>query len=1265
MTYNSKNNIISESMNQSSNKHLYHNLYSSPTKQDFKTFIPPLPNNNNNNNNNNLVALNENKNYENTSIIPDIQSSPIKQNKIKKPKICKVCSKPIIGTLVRAMDNIYHVNCFTCYDCNKPCSDKFFAADIKIKNSNSIINIPLCEYDYFKRINLICFNCDNAIRGSYITALGNKYHSEHFFCEICHKVFESDNYYANNNKIYCHFHYSKLYAYHCQGCKCSILKQYVEIYKGDKRQQWHPECFMVHKFWNVDITVNSLGLNINSIDEISSNPDKLFKVETNLEKLTISIWLTLSEFEESCALLISEMLHNATINNKIKGLLITSKLIFKIKCLFKSIESLTNFSTLNHILIDYDSPNYQSFSKLIKEPRSLTSKIMSYLTFLRDIDIEKLNITKYSQELLSLISIIAHFIKLISRIALIHALEFNKLSNSLKPTDILLNEISKHENYSNDYLNLNIISNKSNDLCSYCNKSIEEACIMFQINESIEKRWHIDCFFCSKCPNHLKIDLIDLNDSGYNIKNDEILCPSCASADVNAKQGFLLISRFMQLAYLLEIAMKRSKIVINKRERKNQLNQSNDVNISSNNQSNQQKRDKQQQQQQQQEIILSSKSSKNDSYENKVTEITRRRSLREARTLSNANHEIRKSVILEAPIAWSADTEEITESKFKTEKNLESSIIRDDSADINEFLKNSRTHIGTKGSMKLRVKDISSNNKNNNKYLNNKSSNDKNVKNNLRSKNGSLNENQSPLNAALTSRLLKNESSLTLDDIPRIVNSEQARDHRPNAFRFQRRDYSSVISTLPIPKSVKDNNNNKNDNNLNLNSDSDSNIDKQKIYKSSEKPILINNNNNNNNNILLQQLPKNKSTDKILKDLTTKVNSISVSGKRYSELNNISHEYIRHIAAFALYDLFSNKMTLEESLGLIDIYKPTSFWGKLFGNSNNNNNNSNLDGSFNNHLGEFKSGSATISGSGKGVFGVPLITLVSKYGVESDLGIGSNKVRIPLLIDELISVMRNQDVSAEGVFRLNGNIKRLRQLVEEIDQHPDHAPNLVNETPIQLAALLKKFLRDLPIPLLTFKLYDLFLFSQRLGANNIDNTEEEIKFQRKRERILKLAYAMLPKAHRDLAEVLFAFLSWVSTFANVEEEDNVGGGSKMDTHNLATVITPNILYTTKFSLSSTNDKKDSPNDALGLLDSVGGENQFLAIEVINEMIELNDELSIIPEDLVHIYKLAGFDKKSDNNKEKEKDRQKTLLTKDIISKLKNIVESNPGVLSQF
>jgi hypothetical protein len=68
-------------------------------------------------------------------------------------------------------------------------------------------------------------------------------------------------------------------------------------------------------------------------------------------------------------------------------------------------------------------------------------------------------------------------------------------------------------------------------------------------------------------------------------------------------------------------------------------------------------------------------------------------------------------------------------------------------------------------------------------------------------------------------------------------------------------------------------------------------------------------------------------------------------------------------------------------------------------------------------------------------------------------------------------------MSIEGIFRKNGLIKRLNELVEVIDRDPS-AVDLTTDNPVQLAALLKRFLRELPDPLMTFRLHKLLIVSQ-------------------------------------------------------------------------------------------------------------------------------------------------------------------------------------------
>jgi RhoGAP domain len=68
-------------------------------------------------------------------------------------------------------------------------------------------------------------------------------------------------------------------------------------------------------------------------------------------------------------------------------------------------------------------------------------------------------------------------------------------------------------------------------------------------------------------------------------------------------------------------------------------------------------------------------------------------------------------------------------------------------------------------------------------------------------------------------------------------------------------------------------------------------------------------------------------------------------------------------------------------------------------------------------------------------------------------------------------------MSIEGVFRKNGNIRRLKEIADVLDKQTQ-PPALEEENPVQLAALLKRFLRELPDPLLTAKLQRLWVASQ-------------------------------------------------------------------------------------------------------------------------------------------------------------------------------------------
>lgn len=141
-------------------------------------------------------------------------------------------------------------------------------------------------------------------------------------------------------------------------------------------------------------------------------------------------------------------------------------------------------------------------------------------------------------------------------------------------------------------------------------------------------------------------------------------------------------------------------------------------------------------------------------------------------------------------------------------------------------------------------------------------------------------------------------------------------------------------------------------------------------------------------------------------------------------------------------------------------------------------------------------------------------------------------------------------MNTEGVFRKNGNIRVLKEMCEQLDdvqlQREDWLDFFREQNIIQLATFVKKYLRELPEPLLTSRLYKLFLLSN----DKADSVP-----------IIHFAICLLPKVNRDILLLVLALLNWVARHSSE---------NKMGVENLARVIAPNILYS---------HKKQSPSSA--------------------------------------------------------------------------------------
>ena len=122
-----------------------------------------------------------------------------------------------------------------------------------------------------------------------------------------------------------------------------------------------------------------------------------------------------------------------------------------------------------------------------------------------------------------------------------------------------------------------------------------------------------------------------------------------------------------------------------------------------------------------------------------------------------------------------------------------------------------------------------------------------------------------------------------------------------------------------------------------------------------------------------------------------------------------------------------------------------------------------------------------------------------------------------------------------GIFRVGTPVKKVEGLKTAFDKGEN--PGLPNE-PHSVAGLLKLWFRELKEPVLTFRLYRLWL------------SVGDVKDKNQRFEIIRLLIHILPRSHRTLLEYVIEFLYDVSLHA---EKNN------MDIANLATVFGPNLL----------------------------------------------------------------------------------------------------------
>ncbi|KAF9389808.1 hypothetical protein CPC16_005543 [Podila verticillata] len=145
---------------------------------------------------------------------------------------------------------------FICSSCNEAISGMMITAMGKRWHSDHFVctvcntnlehvqffqrdGLPYCHFDYHDKFSPKCGHCNSAIENECLTALGKSWHPGHFFCRECGDPFEEDGYMVHDDFPYCEKDYLRLFAPKCAGCQDPIQGDFISALKG----KWHRDCF--------------------------------------------------------------------------------------------------------------------------------------------------------------------------------------------------------------------------------------------------------------------------------------------------------------------------------------------------------------------------------------------------------------------------------------------------------------------------------------------------------------------------------------------------------------------------------------------------------------------------------------------------------------------------------------------------------------------------------------------------------------------------------------------------------------------------------------------------------------------------------------------------------------------------------------------------------------------------------------------------------------------------------------------------------------
>ncbi|XP_009328028.1 PREDICTED: PDZ and LIM domain protein 5-like [Pygoscelis adeliae] len=112
---------------------------------------------------------------------------------------CSKCQRKILGEVINALKQTWHVSCFVCVACHNPIRNNVF----HLEDGD-----PYCETDYYALFGTMCHGCEFPIEAGdrFLEALGHTWHDTCFVCSVCSDSLEGQAFFSKKDKPLCKKH---------------------------------------------------------------------------------------------------------------------------------------------------------------------------------------------------------------------------------------------------------------------------------------------------------------------------------------------------------------------------------------------------------------------------------------------------------------------------------------------------------------------------------------------------------------------------------------------------------------------------------------------------------------------------------------------------------------------------------------------------------------------------------------------------------------------------------------------------------------------------------------------------------------------------------------------------------------------------------------------------------------------------------------------------------------------------------------------------